>query len=236
MHLLPVYWSAWQTRLPVSSICFTGFIHGRRIFFRICACGICGYADGKYFAMPFYYLAVNYLWIGCMKMVQNISSLICYGVSDTWTSSQTSRLSPLDYLIRNLVMGVKYDKDYVQAVGVTISGGKTVAVYAVAAVVITVLRTFYKNRKIETTGDVVSIAALRPVFRWISGICGGGLIALAVSALVLEYIKVNEFISLMIFMVILEASVFCGRNGFAEEFPCTVQKELQSGLVLWRLC
>ena len=25
------------------------FIHGRRIFFRICACGICGYADGKYF-------------------------------------------------------------------------------------------------------------------------------------------------------------------------------------------
>ena len=31
-------------------------------------------------------------------------------------------------------MGVKYDKDYVQAVGVTISGGKTVAVYAVAAV------------------------------------------------------------------------------------------------------
>lgn len=112
-----------------------------------------------------------------MKMVQNISSLICYGVSDTWTSSQTSRLSPLDYLIRNLVMGVKYDKDYVQAVGVTISGGKTVAVYAVAAVVITVFAYFlYKNRKIETTGDVVSIAALRPVFRWISGICGGGLI------------------------------------------------------------
>ena len=68
---------------------------------------------GNIFAMPFYYLAVNYLWIGCMKMVQNISSLICYGVSDTWTSSQTSRLSPLDYLIRNLVMGVKYDKDYV---------------------------------------------------------------------------------------------------------------------------
>ena len=54
-------------------------------------------------------------------------------------------------------MGVKYDKDYVQAVGVTISGGKTVAVYAVAAVVITVFAYFlYKNRKIETTGDVVS--------------------------------------------------------------------------------
>ena len=164
---------------------------------------------GNIFAMPFYYLAVNYLWIGCMKMVQNISSLICYGVSDTWTSSQTSRLSPLDYLIRNLVMGVKYDKDYVQAVGVTISGGKTVAVYAVAAVVITVFAYFlYKNRKIETTGDVVSIAALRPVFRWISGICGGGLIALAVSALVLEYIKVNEFISLMIFMVIFGSICF----------------------------
>ena len=164
---------------------------------------------GNIFAMPFYYLAVNYLWIGCMKMVQNISSLICYGVSDTWTSSQTSRLSPLDYLIRNLVLGVKYDKDYVQAVGVTISGGKTVAVYAVAAVVITVFAYFlYKNRKIETTGDVVSIAALRPVFRWISGICGGGLIALAVSALVLEYIKVNEFISLMIFMVIFGSICF----------------------------
>ena len=164
---------------------------------------------GNIFAMPFYYLAVNYLWIGCMKMVQNISSLICYGVSDTWTSSQTSRLSPLDYLIRNLVMGVKYDKDYVQAVGVTISGGKTVAVYAVAAVVITVFAYFlYKNRKIETTGDVVSITALRPVFRWISGICGGGLIALAVSALVLEYIKVNEFISLMIFMVIFGSICF----------------------------
>lgn len=136
-------------------------------------------------------------------------------------------MSPLDYLIRNLVMGVKYDKDYVQAVGVTISGGKTVAVYAVAAVVITVFAYFlYKNRKIETTGDVVSIAALRPVFRWISGICGGGLIALAVSALVLEYIKVNEFISLMIFMVhFWKHLFFCGRNGFAEEFPCTVQKK-----------
>ena len=51
-------------------------------------------------------------------------------------------------------MGVKYDKDYVQAVGVTISGGKTVAVYAVAAVVITVFAYFLlkivKSKQPET--------------------------------------------------------------------------------------
>ena len=164
---------------------------------------------GNIFAMPFYYLAVNYLWIGCMKMVQNISSLICYGISDTWTSNPSSILSPLDYLFRNLTMGVKYDKDYVRAVGVAISGGNVVAVYVVAAVVITVFAyLLYKNHKIETAGDVVSITALKPVFRWISGICGGGLTALAVSALLLEYIKMNEFACLMIFMVIFGSICF----------------------------
>ena len=94
---------------------------------------------GNIFAMPFYYLAVNYLWIGGTKMIQNISSLICYGVSDTWSYNPSSILSPLDYLFHNLSMGIEYDKDYVQAVGVTISGGKIVAAYAVAAVVITVM-------------------------------------------------------------------------------------------------
>lgn len=164
---------------------------------------------GNIFAMPFYYLAVNYLWIGGTKMIQNISSLICYGVSDTWSYNPSSILSPLDYLFRNLSMGIEYDKDYVQAVGVTISGGKIVAAYAVAAVVITVLAyVLYKRHKVETAGDVVSISILKPVFRWLSGICGGGLIALAVSALLLEYIKMNEFICLFILMLVFGSICF----------------------------
>lgn len=161
------------------------------------------------FAMPFYYLAVNYLWIGCAKMVQNISSLICYGVSDTWSYNPSSILSPLDYLFRNLTMGVKYDKEYVQAIGIIVNGGKIVAVYAVAAVVITVFAyILYKSHKVETAGDVVSIAFLKPVFRWLAGICGGGLIALAVSALLLGYIKMNEFVCLLIFMLLFGSICF----------------------------
>lgn len=164
---------------------------------------------GNIFAMPFYYLAVNYLWIGCTSMIQNISSLICYGVSDTWSYHPLSILSPLDYLLRNLTMGIKYDKDYVQAVGVTVSGGKIVAVYAAAAVVITVLAyILYKKHKVETAGDVVSITILKPVFRWLSGICGGGLIALAVSALVLEYVNMNEFVCLFVLMLVFGSICF----------------------------
>ena len=125
---------------------------------------------GLAFAMPFYFVIANYLYVGCMYLVFVVKNLLCYGLMDSeWNPGKSCILSPLYYLSNNLRARVIYD-DNGTAVGISVYGWKLVAGYAAAALVFTIAayqtaadrkcRGFCQHRSCET-GIPVGRGALR---------------------------------------------------------------------------
>lgn len=149
---------------------------------------------GLIFAVPVYFVIANYLYVGCLYIISLIVSLLCYGISDSWNPGASCILSPLYYLINNMRAKALYEDGTDQIIGVQVSGGNLVIIYAVAAVVIMLAAyQLYKRRKIETAGDVISIAILKPVFRWGVALCGGILVSVFLATSLKELHNINAY-------------------------------------------
>lgn len=158
---------------------------------------------GQIFAMPCYYLIVNYLYVGCLFLVSEIISLINYGVESAWNPGKSCILSPMYYLGNNLWSRLLYDERMDVANGIEIHGMGLVGIYAVAAVVIVVAAyQLYRKRQIETAGDWISIGIVKPIFRWGVAFCGGILLGIGFSSLFMDsrstdmYLCVTAFTAL----------------------------------------
>lgn len=162
---------------------------------------------GLAFAMPFYFVIANYLYVGCMYLVFAVKNLLCYGLMDSaWNPGKSCILSPLYYLSNNLRARVIYD-DNGTAAGISVSGWELVIGYAAAALVLTAAAYWlYKRRQIENAGDFVSIAVVKPVFRWGVALCGGTAMTLFATGIIREARgTVNTFPYVLLCMLF-----FCG--------------------------
>ncbi len=149
---------------------------------------------GQMLAMPIYYLVVNYLYIGCCYIVNILIELLCYGVAGRWNPGKTAMLSPLYYLGDNLWVYRLYDQKTGVQEGIEFVGIKLVAVYALVAIFITIAAyRIYRRRHIETAGDWISEAFVKPVFRWGCGLCGGILLSLIVVYSVKDNVHMNVY-------------------------------------------
>ncbi len=159
---------------------------------------------GQTFAMPFYFVIVNYLYVGCMYLVSEIIVLLTYGVVNAWNPGKSCILSPLYYLGNNLRCETVYDEATNTVTGVQIHGMYLVGIYAVAAaVLIAAAYQLYKRRQIETSGDWVSISIVKPVFRWGAALCGGVLLAIAFTSLVSSACSVSIYPCVLFFMAVM---------------------------------
>lgn len=146
---------------------------------------------GQLLAVPFYFVIVNYLYVGCRYMINMIIECICYGVSDEWNPGKSCILSPLYYLNNNLRVRMNYDENY-NAIGMNATGGYLIVVYAVVAVVLLFAAYWlYKRRQLETAGDVISMRGMKPVFRWGVGICVGILFGVGITDMVIYQMTGN---------------------------------------------
>lgn len=127
---------------------------------------------GQKLAMPFYYLIINYLYVGCRYIISMVIQLLSYGVEYFWNPGRSCILSPIYYLGNNIGVRVVYESDVAQEIEMT--GGYLVGIYAAAAVVFIVAAyLLYKHRNIETAGDLVCFGKMKPVFRWGVAFCVG---------------------------------------------------------------
>lgn len=164
---------------------------------------------GQAFALPFYFVLVNYLYVGCMYLVSEIINLFCYGVEDAWNPGRSCVLSPLYYLGNNLRSSIIYESATDSTVGIRISGMKLVGAYAVAAVVLIIAAyQLYKRRQIETAGDWVSIGIVKPVFRWGAALCGGILLSIMVTALIRSSCWVSAYPCMVVSIVVMGFACF----------------------------
>lgn len=159
---------------------------------------------GQMLAMPAYYLVVNYLYIGCWYIVNILTELLCYGVSSRPSPGRTAMLSPLNYLATNLWVDSIYDRNTNAVEGIEVAGRNAVAIYAVAAIFITIAAyQFYRRRQIETAGDWISEGFVKPIFRWGCGLCGGILLSLMVIYTIMDSVHMNVYAGTVVCAVIM---------------------------------
>jgi ABC-2 type transport system permease protein len=149
---------------------------------------------GQTFAMPVYFFIVNFLYVGIRSIIDSLVMMLCYGVTDYSSLGTSCVLSPLYYLATHVKASLIYSDEYVNnyyssyVTGISITGQGLVALYALAAIVLVAAAfALYRKRKIETAGDLITIAVVKPIFRWGFGICCGFVSAMLALVILWDY-------------------------------------------------
>lgn len=158
---------------------------------------------GQLTAMPVFSTIVNFLFVGGKFFIIALISVMSYGVPGEFWASRWDALSPLYFMVEKI--GVQFDYSTGNAAYTGIIGGRVVAGYALAAVVLIVCAyILYQKRNVETVGNLISVTWMGPVFRWGVGFCGAVLFALFANSFV-------SYLSMTVqFLVMTAAAVVFG--------------------------
>lgn len=158
---------------------------------------------GQILAFPVYYFIINYLYIGCVLLLDGFESMVCYGVSANWNPGPSSILSPLYYLNNNVRVSSSYENGSDIVTSLDIKGGSLIAIYALVGIVFVIFAYWlYKKRRIETAGDLISIGVVKPVFRWGVALCGGFTLSFVVIS-ILNIYQPNKVYSAFIVSIMI---------------------------------
>lgn len=173
---------------------------------------------GQIFAVPVYFLIVNYLYVGSMYLICSLIELISYGVSDYWNPGVSCILSPIYYLGNNLRARRVTEAGSDIVTGISFKGGWLVAVYAVSALALVAAACWlYKKRQIESAGDMISIGIVKPVFRWGAALLGGFLLSVSMIRLFENYRRFNTYLWILVCIVVFGFLCFFIAEMFLEK-------------------
>lgn len=145
-------------------------------FFLFSVVVFCAMMTGQLFALPVYFFVLNFLSVGALVGVQSIVTFLGYGLEfDSLKNVRLLRiLSPINYLQNNVRFRLStfYNKIGDEVItGVNYRGGRVVACYAIAAILIYLIAFYgYRKREIECAGDLLAFRWVKPVFRWGVGV------------------------------------------------------------------
>lgn len=151
---------------------------------------LCAMATGWLLAIPVLYGAVNFIAVLLCMVVQFLQRLFYFGFESTTYPGFVEWLTPIVTLSDAVC---SYQGDWVTRDGREVylralpDGAVTVlAVYAAAGLVILALGwLLYSRRPSEAAGDAIAFRWLRPIVRWIAGLCGGLGLGVFLSTIVL---------------------------------------------------
>ena len=159
----------------IASVQFLGLwllsVMGIAFFLYATVC-FCVMFTGQLFALPVYFLAVNYVAFAFSTGARYVIGYLGYGLGmNTVPEFLILRiLSPMNYLYNNVrfVFRQSYNQETDLMSGVlSYRGLRVLAAYVAAAVVIYLIAYYcYKKRRIESAGDLISFNWVKPLFRW----------------------------------------------------------------------
>lgn len=151
------------------------------LFSTVCFCAM---FTGQMFALPVYFVVVNYASAGLFLGGKYVASFLGCGLSIGSIPDYRifQLMSPMNYIFDHVDIQVRdlYD-DQQNVISSILSyhGGKVLAGYVLLAFVFYALAYYcYKKRRIESAGDLITFKWVKPVFRWGVGICTGYLVSL----------------------------------------------------------
>lgn len=166
-----------------------------------------GMFTGQLFAVPVLALIASNLYVGCRYIITSVFGIIGYGLSDIYANRSVSILSPLPFMVEKIGFETNWSED---TASYSIIGCKFVAMYILAAVVLGVLAYFlYKGRRLEKTGDMCCVCAVKPLFRWGVAAFASMLIAVIISSVIpLQLSTTEQFVVVLICTLVLGVLIF----------------------------
>lgn len=160
-------------------------VFGVSVFWYALVC-FCVMFTGQLFALPAYFIVLNFLAVGIFEIMRSVFSFLGYGIGYNAIPDITffRVLYPYDYLGAHVGINPEYTLnakgDYVVSV-IHYTGAGVILGYFLAALLFYVLAWYgYKKRRLESAGDLLTFQWVKPVFRWGVGFCSGYLLALVV--------------------------------------------------------
>ena len=127
---------------------------------------------GTIIALPAFYVIINFVAVAVEYLIRALIDAFVYGVSATSTCV-TEFLSPSANMLSKTRTFIANATEYYSDVTGTVSpqlafeGWGVIAIYAAAGLVLSICAMLiFRKRKMECTGDVVAIPALKPVFKY----------------------------------------------------------------------
>lgn len=156
---------------------------------------------GNIVAAPILYLILNFLYVGCQMIWQGMVATVCYGLNDF--SIESNLFTPIIYMQRHI--GMMSEAVEGGSYRYLFYGGTELAVYAAVAVVFLIIAVVvYKNKHVETAGDVITVQWMKPIFRWGMAVCTSSFGALCVSNTLYN----TSFLVILISAVVIGIFVF----------------------------
>lgn len=174
-------------------------------FFYYSFAAFCAMFTGNLLALPAFYGILSFLVMVMATLVSNVLDLFFYGFAGVSGKVEQAVMwfTPLVHLNSALSthrVNTLPDGSTMAWTSYEISQPEVVAIYVAVAVVLTVLALLvYRRRHVESAGDVVAIAIVRPVFRFGVAACAGLSLGIATVA-ILGFS--NTELALGVFMVI----------------------------------
>lgn len=125
----------------------------------------CAMFTGHILALPAFYFILNFLALGLFTLVSGLCSIFLYGYTRPpyWARWSVAWLTP----ISQIVDGQFWDGGRVMNVHI-------LAIYTGLGLVLALLAlSVYRRRHVESAGDVVAVAVVRPIFRAGVAFCSG---------------------------------------------------------------
>ncbi|MCI8537150.1 MAG: hypothetical protein HFF18_00580 [Oscillospiraceae bacterium] len=132
----------------------------------------CAMFTGNLFALPIFYGILSVLVPGLHLLLDNAFSQFIYGYESSASRMQGLSVlcSPPLALLTNVDVVERELED--GAVLVYMSGWNLIILYAVVGLILAgAALAVYRRRQVETAGDVVSVALVRPVFKYGVAVC-----------------------------------------------------------------
>lgn len=158
-----------------------------------------GMFAGHILALPVFYGVFNVLAVGVAVLLEGVMGVFYFGyVSNGYgISLWLTPIYMLSQLDINYGIGAGWDGMWYIG-GYGIEGASVLGIYAVAAVVLTVVALLiYRGRHLETAGDVVAVKSMRPVFKYGVAICSGLFLGYF-TAMVMSYETVGLVVSILV--------------------------------------
>lgn len=178
---------------------------------------------GSFVALPIFYGIFNFIAISIESVIRGLIEIFVYGVN-VWSDTVTEALNPVIYLISKTTVYIKNSTALYNDITGTVcprlafDGWGTVIIYAAVGLILAACgMLIYRKRKMECTGDVVAIPALKPVFKYGVSICAAICFGLLMYMIFWDdhngsVLGVGGFIALVFFMAVGGAIGYFGAD------------------------
>ncbi len=150
--------------------------------FFFCFATLCAFITGHILALPVLYAIFNGLALGILALIDNVLYHFVYGFTQNagaWNAVKW--LSPLYCIFDKLKVSYRWEDQAM--VDIRLNGMPVLLAYAVAGLLLAgVALLLYRRHHAENAGEVITVAWLRPVFKYGVAFCG----ALAFGSLLFE--------------------------------------------------